>query len=151
MMFPQVCITQKSVFDEFSHFFVAIFSLIFIGHLYQHLFLNSFILNHTSRLSSCKILLFLGCMFKFPTWQDFPIFLFFFFFSLALTFAQTALLGFQPSGLFFFALTFAQTALLGFQPSRLSLFSFLFGPSFCLDCPFRFSAQRAFFFGSFIS
>ena len=40
-------------------FFVAIFSLVFNVHLYQHLFLNSFILNHTSRLSSCKILLFL--------------------------------------------------------------------------------------------
>ena len=138
MMFPKYALLKNQILEEFSHFFVAIFSLIFIGHLYQHLLLNSFILNHTSRLSSCKILLFLGCMFKFPTWQDFPIFLFFFFFfffffSLALTFAQTALLGFQPSGLLFFflffflALTFAQTALLGFQPSRLSFFfSFFF-------------------------
>ena len=129
MMFPQVCITQKLVLEEFSHFFVAIFSLVFIGHLYQNLFLSPFILNHTSRLSSCKILLFLGCILKFPTWQDFPIFLFFFFFFL--TFVQTAFLGFQPSGLFFFfffflALTFAQTALLGFQPSGLLFFSFLF-------------------------
>ena len=96
---PKYSLLKNQVLEEFSHFFVAIFSLIFIGHLYQHLLLNSFILNHTSRLSSCKILLFLGCILKFPTWWDFPFF--FFFFYLALTFAYTALLGFKPSGLSF--------------------------------------------------
>ena len=132
MMFPQVCITQKSVFDEFSHFFVAIFSLIFIGHLYQHLFLSSFILNRTSRLSSCKILLFLGCILKFPTWQDFPIFLFFFFFFFGPNFCLDCPFGFSAQRayflllFFFFALALAltQTTLLGFQPS--GLFFFLF-------------------------
>ena len=104
-MFSKYALLKNQVLENFSHFFVVIFSLAFIGHLYQHLLLSSFILNHTSRLSYCKILFFLGCILKFPTWQDFPIFLFFFFFfffSLALTFAQIALLGFQPSGLFFF-------------------------------------------------
>ena len=69
------------------------------GHLYQHLFLCSFILNHTSRLSSCKILLFFGCILKFPTWQSFSF-----------------------------------------------LLLLLFGPNFCLDCPFEFLAQQAFYF-----
>ena len=56
------CNVGRVVLEEFSHFLVAIFSLIFIGHLYQHLlFLSSFILNHTSRISSCKLILFLGC------------------------------------------------------------------------------------------
>ena len=130
MMFPQVCITQKSSIEGVFSFLFVIFSLVFISHLYQQLFLCSFLLNHTSRLSSCKIILFLGCIFKFPTWQDLPNFfllllllllffcpnfcldrpfgfsaqrdfLFFSFSSLALTFAQTALLGFRPSGTFF--------------------------------------------------
>ena len=99
MMFPQVCITQKSSIGGVSDFFVVIFSLVFIGHLYQHLFLCSFILNHTSKFSSCKIILFLGCILKFPTWQSFSF-----------------------------------------------LLLLLFGPNFCLDCPFEFLAQRAFYF-----
>ena len=45
-------------------------------HLYQHLFLWSFLLNHTSRLSPCKILFFLGYIFKFPTWWDLRLFSF---------------------------------------------------------------------------
>ena len=132
MMFPQVCITQKSVFDEFSHFFVAIFSLIFIGHLYRHLLLNSFILNHTSRLSSCKFFSFQVASSNSQLGRIFQFFFSSSSSSLALTFAQTALLGFQPSGpiffffFFFFALALAltQTALLGFQPSGLFFFSF---------------------------
>ena len=124
MMSPKYALLKNQVFKEFSHFFVAIFSLIFIGHLYQHLFLSSFILNHNSRLSSCKILFFFRLHLQvFNLLGFFP----FLFFSLALTFAQTALLGFQPSGLLFFS------------------FLFFFGPNFCLDRPFGFSAQRAFF------
>ena len=129
MMFPQVCITQKSSIGGVFDFFVVIFSLVFIGHLYQHLFLCSFILNHTSRLSSCKILLFLVCILKFPTWQDLPIFFFFFFF-------------------FSLALTFAQTTLLGFQPSRVPFFFFFFVPSFRLDYLFQ-VFNLSFFFFSF--
>ena len=68
-VFPKYALIKNQVLEDFSHFFVAIFSLIFIGHLYQHLlFLSSFILNHTSRLSSCKIILLLGCIIKFSTW-----------------------------------------------------------------------------------
>ena len=133
MMFPQVCITQNQVFKEFSHFFVAIFSLIFIGHLYQHLFLSSFILNHNSRLSSCKILFFFRLHLQVFNLLGFYPFLFF---SLALTFAQTALLGFQPGKLLFFF-----------------FFFFFFWPQLLPRLPFWvFSlAGFFFFFWSFIS
>ena len=130
---PKYALLKNQVFEEFSHFFVAIFSLVFIGHLYQHLFLSSFILNHTSRLSSCKILLFLGCILKFPTWQDFSNFSFLLLLLLLLFFGPNFCLdrpfGFSAQRTFFFfffffflALTFAQIALLGFQLSGLFFF-----------------------------
>ena len=103
MMFPQACITQKSSIGGVFPFLICHLLTSLHWSLVSTFVLCSFLLNHTFRLSSCKILFFLGCIFKFPTWWDLPLFLFFFFFSLALTFSQTALLGFQPSKLLFFS------------------------------------------------
>ena len=65
----------------------------------------------------------------------------------ALIFAQTALSGFQSSRLshtrFFLSFLLRR---LPFQVFNLPLFFFIFIPNFCLDCPFRFSIQRDFFF-----
>ena len=35
---PKYALLKNQVLEEFSHFFFVIFSLVFISHLYQHLF-----------------------------------------------------------------------------------------------------------------
>ena len=125
-------------------FFVAIFSLVFNVHLYQHLFLSSFILNHTSRLSSCKSFLFLGCIFRFPTWWDFPIYFFFFGpnFCLDRPFGFSA----QQASFFFWPyllprLFFWVFSLVGF----FFFFFFFFGPQLLPRLPFWVFSLAGFF------
>ena len=106
IIFPlKYALLRNQVLKEFSHFFLVIFSLVFIVTCIN-IFSCWFLLNYISRLSSCNPLLF------------------------RLHLQVSNLVGFSP---FFFSLvlTFAWATLLGFQLSKLSLlFFFLLSLSF---------------------
>ena len=126
MMFPQVCITQKSSIGGVFSFLCchlltnlhwSLVSTLAFKLIHLESYLQTFILQNYSlfrlhpQVSHLVGFFFsffffgpnfcLDRLFGFSAQQASFLFFSFLFFSLALTFAQTALLGFQPNGLSF--------------------------------------------------